>query len=87
MLRVIPFLGAVSFIGFAIATVVLLIRAEWAPRADGSRRGQRPQSRHQIWPDPARIPPAGRRFERLARRTAGAAVLAFFFTWFALAAF
>ncbi len=67
--------GAVAS-GSLLATAVLLARAELTPGVNGKRWWQGARSRHQLWPDPARIPRAGRRYERLARRTALTAVLA-----------
>ena len=76
-LRLVPLLGAaVSLVALA-ATGVLLARAEWARRLDGTRRPPRVRDRWQIWPNPAGITPAGRPYERLARRTALLAALAF----------
>jgi hypothetical protein len=53
-----------------LATALLLARAELTRGASGARPWQGARSRHQLWPDPARIPRAGRRYERLARWTA-----------------
>ena len=78
--RAVPFVGAVCFVGGALATIGLLVRAEWTRGADGRRR---PQGPGRLWLDPARIPVAGRRYERLARRTALVAGLGLVLIWLA----
>jgi hypothetical protein len=59
-----------------MATVGLLMRAQWTRRPDGSRRPPRTRSGMELWPDPAEVTPAGRPYERLARRTLLLALLA-----------
>jgi hypothetical protein len=86
LLRIIPLLGAaVSLVAFA-ATGVLLMRAEWTRRPNGKRRPPRAKGRYDVWPDPAAITPAGRPYERLARRTALVAILSLAAAMLALAA-
>ena len=82
--RLFILLCSALFVGASLTTVALLVRAEWARRPNGRRRPTRTRTRHQIWPDPAGITPAGRPFERLARRTALVAVLALACALFAL---
>ena len=64
------------FLAAAGTTVGLLIRAQYARRPDGSRRPPRTRNLFELWPDPAGVTPAGRPYERLARRTALVAILA-----------
>ena len=66
----------IVFVAAMVATVGLLIRAQWTKRPNGSRRPPRARSRYELWPDPAGITPAGRPYERLARRTGLVALLA-----------
>jgi hypothetical protein len=75
-LGVLAFGCTVVFVGAMVATIGLLIRAQWTRRPNGSRRPPRTRSRHEVWPDPAGITPAGRPYERLARWTALVALFA-----------
>jgi hypothetical protein len=86
MLRLLPLVGTIVFIAASVATAALLVRAEWTRRPNGRRRPPRVRSQYQAWPDPAAITPAGRPFERMARRTAVVAVLALGLALLALAA-
>jgi hypothetical protein len=70
------FICAAVFLAASATTIGLLVRAQWARRPDGSRRPPRTRSRFEVWPDPAGVTPAGRPYERLARRTGLVALLA-----------